>query len=163
MAKQNLTELFNFMNLDIQIKAIQIVYLYHVIKKWYIKNTIQNVDSIDYRLIDNNDHLDDIYYRINGTYISLVYPQSPEQINNDDKNCIKSIEQLKSLSAVYIRTDKNVYISLLYDYHQKVLLIDVNTLNIIEFSNIAECINHVDMVNSRYTYQLLKVVNRLFS
>jgi hypothetical protein len=171
MDKHNLGELFKLINLDMQMKpnvlSIQIVYLYYIIKEWYIHDNIKNITSINQELIDTTDRLNDIFYKINGTYISLVYPQSAEQINDNDKSCINSIEQSKlesiGIYAVYICTDKNIFIILIYNYHQKVLLIDVNTRNIVEFTNSIECINYVDAINSKYTYQLLKVVNRLFS
>lgn len=171
MDKHNLGELFKLINLDMQMKpnilSIQIIYLYYIIKEWYIHDNIKNITSINQELIDTTYRLNDIFYKINGTYISLVYPQSAEEINNDDKSCINSIEQSKLESigvyAVYICTDKNIFIILIYNYHQKVLLIDVNTRNIVEFTNSIECINYVDAINSKYTYQLLKVVNRLFS
>jgi len=173
MSKHNLTEFFELIKLNIQLKplqlAIQIIYLYFIIKDWYIKDTIKIIPPpLNYELIDDDNNFRDIYYTLNGTNISLVEFQYPEKINNNnDNSCIDAIEGLISerigVYAVYINTDTDIYIIFIFHFYKKVILIDVSNLNILEFGTINDCIHHVDSHNIRYKYQLLKVINRIWA
>jgi hypothetical protein len=171
MSKQNLGELFTLLHLDTHLEpkvlAIQIIYLHFIIMEWYNKNRVKSdIPPLDYSLIRDHHTLNETFLAINGPYISLVEVHSREEINRQDNRCVQTLEALeaarKGLYAVYIRTDATIYVALLFFYPYKMLLIDVSTLDIMEFDSIQNCIRHVDAVHPIYTYQPLRVINRLF-
>lgn len=168
MNKQNLDELFKLINIDTPLKrtlrAIQIIYLYYIIRDWYINDKVKVIPSFNYEIADDMERLSDMYNEVNGKYISLVYNQFREQMNDNDNSCIHTIEDLEANMlltwAIHIRSDNNIFIVLIFHVKRQTLLIDTATLNILEFKNIRDCISYIDAINTKYTYHLLRVVNR---
>ena len=59
--------------------------------------------------------------------------------------------------TVYITTSNNIYVIFIYHYYKKVLLIDINTLDITEFETVEESIEKLDI----YEYQFLRIIHRI--
>jgi len=161
----NLKELFKILDLDIshldpKLLSIQILYFYFIIKNWVIKDLIvkPSRDLINYKdsIYKIND-LSELQYII-GPYIAII-----EKVSNVIRNekCIEYIKYLKLndtyFYSIYITTSNNIYVIFIYHYYKKVLLIDINTLDITEFETVEESIEKLDI----YEYQFLRIIHRI--
>lgn len=161
----NLKELFKILDLDIshldpKLLSIQILYFYFIIKNWFIKDLIvkPSRDLINYKdsIYKIND-LSELQYIIGFTII--------EKVSNVIRNekCIEYIKYLKLNDTyfysiyIYITTSNNIYVIFIYHYYKKVLLIDINTLDITEFETVEESIEKLDI----YEYQFLRIIHRI--
>jgi hypothetical protein len=161
----NLKELFKILDLDIshldpKLLSIQILYFYFIIKNWFIKDLIvkPSRDLINYKdsIYKIND-LSELQYMLS-SYIALI-----EKVSNVIRNekCIEYIKYLKLndtyFYSIYITTLNNIYVIFIYHYYKKVLLIDINTLDITEFETVEESIEKLDI----YEYQFLRIIHRI--
>lgn len=164
----SLKELFKILDLDIshldpKLLSIQILYFYYIIKDWVIKDLIIKPHHLYKDLITHKDSickindLSELVYIV-GSYIAII-----EKVSNvkRDKQCIEYIKYLKSNNiyfySIYITTPNNIYVIFIYHYYKKVLLIDINTLEITEFETVEESIEKLDI----YEYQFLRIIYRL--
>ena len=66
--------------------------------------------------------------------------------------------------AIYITFEEKTYIIFNYDYHKKILLIDITSLSMIEFKSIQDCIENLkDITKNTYMYQILRIVRRPYN
>jgi len=178
MNRQNLHDFFIEANLDISefvidpfLLSIQIIYLYFIIKDWYIKGTFKSIllynQLITYKNdIYNIDTLSEIYGITRRSYIALLENISNKKVNTEE-SLIDYIDYLKNKDicyySIYIHTDTVMYVLFIFHRYNICLLINVHTLTIIEFKSINECIHHINCItNHIYDYQVMRVINRYF-
>ncbi len=175
----NLNSFFQVSQVDISnlirepnILAIHILHMYYYIKEWYknneyIKLTLYNniIKNIDY--INNNIKKTNISNLTGYGYISIIYNESPicSSIITPILDYIQQMYQKNILYyAIYITFEEKIYIIFNYDYHKKILLIDITSLNIIEFKSIQDCIENLkDITKNTYIYQILRIVRRPYN
>ena len=115
-------------------------------------------------IIKNKEYINKNIKQINiSNLTSCVYISKSSSITSPLINKIEEMYQKKiQYNAIYITLEENTYIIFNYDYHKKILLIDITTLNIKEFKSIQECIDNLkDITKNTYMYQIIRIVRRL--
>lgn len=180
MIQYNLKEFFQDTQVDISeiikepnILTLQILHLYYIIKDWYIQNKSKKIKLYN-NLIVNKDYINKNIDKIqicnltNSSYCSIIYNETPIYSSIKNKECLEYIQKMYKENiyyySIYIRTYDNQYIIFNYDYYKRILLIDVNSLNIIEYPSINDCMNSLNkIINHNYKYQILRIVRRLYT
>jgi len=177
MTKDNLQQFFDATRLDIsslkpynKLLAIQIIYLYFIIKDWYIKDKISSVSLFKY-LLENADNIvntcnimDACDAYLHHGYIALLERQSPLLSNLKDTDAIKYLNSNdKFYYAIYIATNNTYHIIFNFHLTNIILLIDVNTQHIKEYKSIEECLHDYNITHGYdYEYQLLRLYRRYY-
>lgn len=179
MNTQNLTSFFQLSEINISdligepnILAIHILHMYYYIKEWYKNNEYRKL-VLDNDIIKNRDYINNNITKTNicnlttCSYISIIYNETSicSSITTPLLDYIHQLYQKNILYyAIYITLRDNSYIIFNYDYHKKILLIDISTLNLIEFNSIQECIESLEKIKGNtYIYQILRIARRLYS
>jgi hypothetical protein len=175
----NLNSFFQVSQVDISelirepnILAIHILHMYYYIKDWYKNNKYIKL-MLCSDIIENKNYINNNIKKINISnltlcgYISIIYNESPI-CSSITTPLLYNIEQMYQKNvlyyAIYITFEETTCIIFNYDYHKKILLIDITTLNIIEFKSINDCIENVkDITKNIFKYQILRIVRRPYS
>jgi hypothetical protein len=147
---------------ELDILSLHILHWYYIIKDWYIENKTRKVEIYKEFLenkhyINNNIDSINICNLTNCGYYSIIYNESSIQPNIISNSHLEN----KSYHAIYIKSNVKRYIIFNYSYNKKILLIEIDTLNIIEFNSIYDCIEQLNKLINNYMYQLLRIVKRL--
>jgi hypothetical protein len=177
MNKNSLEDFFKESDIDISefkkepaVLSIQIIHLYHQIFFWYILNKHKKFTLFE-KLLESKDiinsikYLRDIPFELKAKYLSLIYPYASGKIVNDDINIlcnkVKIIEDNdEECRAIYIKDSNKTpsYIIFKFYYHNIIILININTLEITQFDTIDECIKHVYIkCNKKIMYELTSI------
>ncbi len=176
MTKTNLKEFFKVSEVDIselinepKLLSIQILHLYHYIYFWYVDNRYKKFKIFD-KLIENKDiinsikSLQDIPYELHAKYLSIIETYSIVNKYTDIYDILNKIKRIEEndleCRAIYIKSidDKSYYILLKFYYHNIIILIDIQTMNIIKINNLEEGIKIVsNLCNSLFNYQLASI------
>jgi hypothetical protein len=179
MTEYNLKSFLDISEVDItnilgesNILILHILHWYYIIRDWYIskksikiklKNTI--VENKDY--INNEMELINISNLTYCDYCSIIYNES-SIYSSLNSSCLEHIKNmyLENIlyNALYIVSDSTKYIVFNFSYHNRIILINVSNLNIIEFKSIEECIDNVNKITkNKYKYQILRIIKRLYN
>jgi hypothetical protein len=179
MLKDNLKDFFKDSEFDISkiinepnILILHILHLYHIIKDWYIDNKYGKITFFN-ELIENKNYINKIFddsHISNLTqcgYCSILYNES-FILNNIGTPCLDYIHKLYKENilyyTIYISTAENRFIIFNYKCHKRILLINIDNLNITEFVSINECLDNLSKtINNNFNYQVIRVVKRPYS
>jgi len=133
----------------IKIVQCQYISIQFIENKDYINNNIKNINICN--LIVYGD-------------VSIIYNES-HICSGITTPCLDYIQKMYQENllyyGIYITSYDNTYIIFNYNYHRKILLIDITSLNIIEFKSINECIEKVnEITENNYNYQVLRIIKR---
>ena len=159
MSIKNLNSFFEVSQIDISelirepnILAIHVLHMYYYIKEWYKNNTYIKLKLYN-DIIENKEYINNNIKRANisnltsCSYISIIYNES-SICSSITSSLLYSLEQMYQKNilyyAIYIVFEENIYIIFNYEYHKKIILIDISTLNIKEYKSIHECLEYMN-------------------
>jgi hypothetical protein len=171
MNKNNLDEFFKLSELDIteirnepKLLSLLVLYQYHPIWLWFDINKTRKrkiyKKLLQYKEeIKNLEDLHDIPFDMEAKYISRLEPRC-HIIKSSDITITSDviINNIKDKSnAIYIYNESKHFIIFRF-YDNTCILIDVDTLNIIQSNNIESILNQLNMIIKDYKYQLVNIL-----